>query len=368
LVLREYLITKRQPCLPLKPEPVSLMITNLVSPQIAEPARLPRWAERAINLADPRLGAQAIACSDDFFAPMARLLTPEPACFIPGKYDDNGKWMDGWESRRKRVAGHDWCIVRLGSPGHIAGFDLDTSFFTGNYPPAASVEACPAGGDPQGSDWRPLTPMLALQGNHHHLVEAICADNLDYTHIRVNIYPDGGLARLRVYGRPARQAFETGPDGLVDLVAARYGGRAIAWNDAHYGSAANLLLPGRGVNMGDGWETRRRREPGHDWCLIALGVPGAIQRVEVDTTHFKGNFPDRCSLQGAWCPRLDEAAMPAQSQFWNTLLDERPLAADSQLVFEVSARLAVSHVRFNLHPDGGISRLRLWGQASEEEV
>ena len=133
---------------------------------------LPPWATRPINLADPRLGAEALACSDDFFAPMARMLNPEPACFIPGKYDDNGKWMDGWESRRKRVAGHDWCIVRLGCAGTIAGFDLDTSFFTGNYPPAASIEGCPAGSDPQGNDWRALTPTLPLQGNRHHLVEA----------------------------------------------------------------------------------------------------------------------------------------------------------------------------------------------------
>ena len=335
--------------------------------QIADPTLLPAWAARAINLADPRLGAEAQACSDDFFAPMARMLNPEPACFIPGKYDDNGKWMDGWESRRKRVAGHDWCIVKLGCAGSIAGFDLDTSFFTGNYPPAASVEGCPAGCDPQGSDWRALTPTLALQGNRHHLVEAAAGDTI-YSHVRINIFPDGGLARLRVYGRPAPQSVKTGPDGLIDLSAARHGGRAIAWNDAHFGAAANLLLPGRGVNMGDGWETRRRREPGHDWCLIALGIPGTIRRIEVDTAHFKGNYPDRCSLQGAWVPKLDEATMSAQSQFWPTLLAESGLTADSVHNFAIESGTPVSHIRLNLHPDGGVSRLRLWGNPAGKAV
>ena len=333
--------------------------------QIAAPAVLPAWASRAINLADPRLGAVAQACSDDFFAPMARMLNPEPACFVPGKYDDNGKWMDGWESRRKRVAGYDWCIVKLGCAGSITGFDLDTSFFTGNFPPAASVEGCPVGGDPHGDRWQALTPMLALQGNSHHLVEATASTTI-YSHVRVNIHPDGGLARLRVYGRPAPQTVETGPDGLIDLAAVRHGGRAIAWNDAHFGAAANLLLPGRGVDMGDGWETRRRRDPGHDWCLIALGIPGTVRRIEVDTAHFKGNFPDRCSLQGAWIPSLDEAAMPAQSQFWPTLLGESRLLADSVQTFAVDTDVSVSHLRFNLHPDGGVSRLRLWGMPAGE--
>ncbi|MDR3351883.1 MAG: allantoicase [Zoogloeaceae bacterium] len=342
------------------------MTAAMHTPRTADPAVLPSWAARAVNLADPRLGGEALACSDDFFAPMARLLDPGPACFIPGKYDDHGKWMDGWESRRKRAAGHDWCIVRLGCPGRIFGFDLDTSFFTGNYPPAASIEGCPADGDPDGDHWRALTPTVALQGNRHHLIEAGGAGDIVYSHVRINIFPDGGLARLRVYGQPLPQNPQTGPEGWIDLAAARHGGRAVAWNDAHYGAAANLLLPGRGIDMGDGWETRRRREPGHDWCLIALGIPGTVLRIEVDTAHFKGNFPDRCSLQAAWAPTLDEAALPAQSQFWPTLLAENALAADSLRTFIAECDAPVSHVRFNLHPDGGVSRLRLWGLPARE--
>ena len=338
----------------------------MTTPLIAPAAPLPDWAIKAINLADPRLGAAALACSDDFFAPMARMLNPAPASFVPGLYDDNGKWMDGWESRRKRVAGHDWCIVRLGCPGRIAGFDLDTSFFTGNYPPAAAVEGCLAGDDPATAVWLPLTGMVALAGNQHHFVASNARPEQVFSHLRINIYPDGGLARLRVFGRPVPSAYETAADGLVDLAAMRHGGRAVAWNDAHFGVAGNLLLPGRGINMGEGWETRRRREPGHDWCLIALGIPGEIVRVDVDTAHFKGNFPDRCSLQAAYVPDLDESALPAQSQFWATLLPESRLAADSILSFDAEKLGPVSHLRFNLHPDGGVSRLRVWGRPEQK--
>jgi allantoicase len=328
---------------------------------IAPAAELPDWARLAVNLADPRLGAQAESCSDDFFAPMERMLKPEAACFVPGLYDDNGKWMDGWESRRKRGAGHDWCIIRLGCPGRIAGFDLDTSFFTGNFPPAALLEGCPDGQHPAQASWEPLCATVALEGNRHHLIQATGEAGRVYSHVRVNIYPDGGLARLRVYGQASGNDREVAADGLIDLGATRHGGRALVCNDAHFGAMSNLLLPGRGINMGDGWETRRRRSPGHDWCIIALGIPGEIKRVEVDTAHFKGNYPDRCSLQGIFSPGLDPAAMPAQSLFWPTLLTEQALAADCVQDFELAPSGVISHVRFNLHPDGGVSRLRLWG-------
>jgi allantoicase len=331
----------------------------------APPADLPDWAKQQINLADPRLGAEAIACSDDFFAPMERLLQARAAIFVPGKYDANGKWMDGWESRRKRVAGHDWCVVKLARPGCIAGVDIDTSFFTGNYPPAASLDGCPEGADPDlAASWETLLPARALQGNQHHL-QALpgSVQNRSFSHVRLNILPDGGVARLRIYGRPSGQPM-VAEDGLIDLAAALNGGYPVAWNDAHFGVAGNLLLPGRGVDMGDGWETRRRREPGFDWCIIALGQPGTIRRIEVDTAHFKGNFPDRCSLQAGHAPGTSDQALVAQAQFWPTLLPEIKLQADQIHIFleEIAPLNNVTHVRLNLHPDGGISRLRLWGE------
>lgn len=331
---------------------------------IAPDAELPEWATRSINLADQRLDAQAIACSDDFFAPMERLLLPQAARFVPGKYDANGKWMDGWESRRKRVPGNDWCVVRLARPGTIAGVDIDTSFFTGNYPPAASLDACPAGRDPGAADsWRPLLGATPLAGNSHHLLATPGFGDV-YSHVRLNIFPDGGVARLRVYGRPAPQTISADADGLVELSAALNGGRAVAWNDAHFGACSNLLLPGRGVDMGDGWETRRRREPGHDWAILALGVAGRVERIDVDTAHFKGNFPDRCSLQAACVDETSDRLLVAASQFWPTLLPEVKLGADAIHVFRDQCidLGAITHVRFNVHPDGGVSRLRLWGR------
>jgi allantoicase len=330
----------------------------------APAATLPTWASQQINLADPRLGAEAIACSDDFFAPMARLLQAQAAIFVPGKYDANGKWMDGWESRRKRGPGHDWCVVKLARPGHIAGVDIDTSFFTGNYPPAASLDGCPQGADPAlAESWETLLAPSELGGNQHHLI-ALAATTC-YSHVRLNILPDGGVARLRVYGRPVG-APTAAADGLVDLAAALNGGYPVAWNDAHFGVASNLLLPGRGVDMGDGWETRRRREPGFDWCILALGQPGTIRRIELDTAHFKGNFPDRCSLQAGYAPGQSDQALVAQAQFWPTLLPEMKLQADHihSFLYEVAALGKVSHVRLNLHPDGGVSRLRLWGEVA----
>lgn len=323
----------------------------------------PEFTRRHVNLADARLGAQALACSDDFFAAMERMLNPEPAVFVPGKYDTHGKWMDGWESRRKRVAGHDWCIVRLARPGRIHGIDLDTSHFTGNFPPAVSLEGCCGDGDPDANTaWFELLPASNLGGNRHHYF-AIDECRV-ITHVRVNLLPDGGLARLRLYGTPRFDADARDADGLIDLIGALHGGTVVATNNQHFGLASNLLLPGRGVNMGDGWETRRRREPGNDWCILALAHPGRIEAIEVDTCHFKGNYPDRCSIQAAFVPASTPESLVTQSMFWNVLLPEQKLQMDHQHFYaaEIATHAPISHVRFNIFPDGGVSRLRLRGR------
>lgn len=326
----------------------------------------PEFTRRCVNLADARLGAQALIASDDFFADKQRMLNPAPAQFIPGKYDDNGKWMDGWESRRKRGPGHDWCIVRLARPGTIVGVDLDTSHFTGNFPPAASIEGREAGSDDSASEasWFPLLPEVNLGGNRHHYFALDGARRC--THVRINLYPDGGLARLRLYGMPELDAASADSSGLIDLVAALNGGTVVASNNQHFGLASNLLLPGRGVDMGDGWETRRRREPGSDWCILALARPGVIDNIEVDTCHFKGNFPDACSLQAALVVGGTPESLVTQSMFWPLLLPKQKLSMDRQHYFldEIRKHAAVSHVRFNIHPDGGVSRLRLRGRVA----
>lgn len=235
-------------------------------------ADLPPFARGTLNLADPRLGARIQSVSDQFFAPAERMLAPGLPRFYPDRYDDHGKWMDGWESRRRRGPGHDWCVVRLGVSGEINGFDIDTSFFTGNYPPGALIEGCflPQGEPDAQTDWTPLTEAVSLGPDGHHLVPAIRAGV--WSHVRLNILPDGGVARLVVYGKPAARLAE---GEAVNLAARELGARVMAWNDSHYGDPNQILLPSPGINMGDGWETRRRREPGNDWCIIELAAPGA---------------------------------------------------------------------------------------------
>ena len=339
------------------------------TPIIAAAAELPDWARRSVNLADTRLGACAIFATDDFFAPLERMLNPEPAQFVPGKYDTNGKWMDGWESRRKRVGGHDWSIIKLGCKGVIRGFDVDTSHFTGNFAPAVSIEACDSPTDDveslKAAQWHEVLPATTLKGNSHHLLEI--AQNGAWTHLRIHMYPDGGIARLRVYGQPSAAFDQADSNTLHDLIALENGGRAVAWNDAHFGTVSNLLLPGRGINMGDGWETRRRREPGNDWCLIELGAPGVIEKIEVDTGFFKGNYPDRCSIQAARVEGGTDQSLITQSMFWPVLLPEQQLSMDNQQCFEqeIADLGPITHIRFNIIPDGGVSRLRLWGKVAK---
>lgn len=326
----------------------------------------PDFATRWVNLSDLRLGAQALSASDEFFAPKERLLNPEPPIFIPGKYDDHGKWMDGWETRRKRGAGNDHCVVKLGLRGVIKGIDIDTSHFTGNYPPAASLEAAICDNDPdESAQWVRLLDPISLRGNAHHYLE-ICDPRI-WSHVRLNIYPDGGIARLRIFGQVACDWPAREKDQLYDLAALENGGLAVACNDAHFGKPINLLAPGRGINMGDGWETRRRREPGNDWVIIALGHPGTIRKIEVDTAHYKGNYPDKCSVQGAYVQGGTERSMIAQSMFWPMLLPEQSLTMDKIHTFadQLHALGAITHIRFNIIPDGGVSRLRLWGNLDE---
>ncbi len=320
---------------------------------------------RLVNLASPRLGAEVTYATDDFFADKARLIDLTEPVFVPGKYDENGKWMDGWESRRKRSTGYDHAIIKLGQPGVVKGFDIDTSHFTGNFPPAASIDVCVSDDAVPGenAEWRELVPSTTLNGDSHHLIAA--ESDAPITHIRLNIFPDGGVARLRVYGTVYKDWRTISQSGEIDLLALENGGRPIIANNEHFGVLANIMAPGRGIDMGDGWETRRRREPGNDWAIVALGHSGAISRILVDTAHFKGNFPSGISLQAALVDGGTDDSLPVQSQFWQELLPRQPLTADAEHTFqtELEALGTISHVRINIFPDGGISRLRLFGSA-----
>ena len=323
---------------------------------------------RLTDLAAERLGGKALLCSDDFFAEKENLLKPGRGIFIPDKYTEHGKWMDGWESRRKRDPGHDWCIIQLATSGKIRGFDIDTNHFLGNHPPHASIDALNTYEsnvkELEHADWKEILPISSLEPGSQNLFE-INNDEI-YTHVRLNIYPDGGVARLKVYGEVARDWELVDVNEIIDLAAAVNGARPVVCNDMFFSHMENLLMPGRGQNMGDAWETKRNRTPGNrDWVIIRLAHEGNIERILVDTCHFKGNYPDRFLLEGSHISIDKEQNIHEdQSIQWKTILGESKLRADHEHFFEeeIRDRGPFTHVRLSIIPDGGISRLRLWGR------
>lgn len=336
---------------------------------ITEPQTLPAFARNATNLASAGLGAKPVFATDEFFAPLSRMLDDEPAVFYPGRFDDHGKWMDGWETRRRRGTGHDYAIVALAAAGRITGFDVDTSHFTGNYPAACSIEACRAPTGPDtGTEWTELLAMTSLGPSAHHYFA--CQSEQNFTHVRLRIYPDGGVARLRIYGIGELDRVSAS-DRSIDLASALVGGKIVAFSNGHYGHD-RLIAPGRGSNMGDGWETRRRREPGNDWIIVKLAARTIIDRIVVDTAHFKGNFPDACSVQAADLSTAGkdlEALVTASSMFWPEALSAQKLSADALHEYNgimIGKIGAVTHVRLNIYPDGGVSRLKVFGKINEE--
>lgn len=330
----------------------------------ADPAQLPDFATRHINLASADFGAKVVSCSNEFFGSAQRMLQAAEPVFVVGKFDDNGKWMDGWETQRKRSSGHDSAVIRLGISGVITGLDIDTSHFTGNFPAAASVQVCNSQNDPDDNTvWTELVLPNSLAGNAHLFVPI--DDSRVWTHVRLCIYPDGGVARLRVYGRTACDWAAQDPNALHEVSGLHFGGRIVGYNNAHYGTPSRVLMPGRGVNMGDGWETRRRREPGYDWCVIELGHAVNVQKIEIDTAHFKGNYPDQVSVQAAYVNDATDQSLITQAMFWPELLAAQKTEMHKQHFYEADSLTdlgAVTHVRVNMFPDGGISRVRIWGR------
>ena len=317
------------------------------------------------DLAAERLGGKTLACSDDFFAKMENLIKPGRGIFIADKYTDRGKWMDGWESRRKRVPGHDWCILRLATEGIIHGVDLDTNYFLGNHPPFASIEACyapDAAGLPDDSaQWTEILAKSPLNPGSQNFYEI--SDRGIYTHLRLNIYPDGGVARLKVYGSVHRDWSCLGENEETDLAAAVNGAIPVACNDMFFSHMGNLIMPGRGINMGDGWETKRNRTPhNRDWVIVKLAHSGFIDRMLVDTCHFKGNYPDSCLIEGLLLDGPEPADWTGLLP-WKTILPQSKLQADYEHLFEHPENQGpFNYVRLTIFPDGGISRMRLWGR------
>jgi allantoicase len=319
-----------------------------------------------IDLASERLGGVVAGASDEFFAPKDRLILAAAPIWREGEYTDRGKWMDGWETRRRRDVlpgetgfdlAHDWCIVSLGVRGIIRRVDVETTFFKGNYPESCAIEACVSPhvtrlDDLQKVEWRPVLARTALHGDAHNVHDVA---GVEATHARLRIFPDGGVARLRVYGDVIPDWEAMRAQGEVDLAAVVHGGCVVDASDMFFGSRNHLIMPGPPRGMADGWETRRRRTPGHDWTVVRLGRPGAISRVDVDTRHFKGNAPAACSL---------DACASTTPGDWTVLLPRTSLAPDRLHTFDAAlkAMAGVTHVRLNIFPDGGVARLHVFGR------
>jgi len=317
-----------------------------------------------LDLASERLGASVLYANDDFFAEKENLLKPSKAVWKEHEYTDRGKWMDGWESRRKRVPGHDFAIVRLGLRGVVRNVLIDTAFFRGNFPESASLDGTSMRTDASveqllTAEWRPLLQRSPLQGDHENVFAISSTDAV--THVRLNIFPDGGVARLRVHGEVVPDwRLAGGLGNEIDLAAAENGAQVLTCSDMFFGPKHNLIMPGRAHNMSDGWETKRRRGPGHDWVIVRLATEGRVRRIEVDTNHFKGNYPDTASIEGS-----------SDGETWTELLPRTKLQAHTrhffidELVSDALLENGITHVRVNVFPDGGISRLRVWGVATE---
>lgn len=322
-----------------------------------------------IDLAAEQLGGAVVAANDEFFAPKEGMLKSFPPQWREGVYTERGKWMDGWETRRRREPGHDWAVIRLGASGIVRGVVIDTSHFTGNYPERASLDACELPGTPSAEElssekvpWQTILPPSPLKGDTKNLVPVLTDRRA--THLRLNIFPDGGVARLRVHGevRPDPRTFHDGP---VDVAAAENGGFVVVCSDMFYGHRQNLIMPGRSTFMGNGWETKRRRGPGNDWTIVRLATRAVIERVELDTDHFKGNAPDGCMLESCDAPKATAETLPTSSVQWCDLVARSKLQPHARHRFDVaSGARPATHVRLNIYPDGGVARLRLFGRAS----
>ena len=326
----------------------------------------PKLQKDLIDLASESNGGRTLLASDEFFASKENLLKPGRGEFISDKYTDRGKWMDGWESRRKRTVGHDWCILRLGKPGVIKELDIDTNHFVGNFPSQASVDACRVptftalGEIMDEVEWTEILSRVELQGDSQNRFAIHYEDS--FTHLRLNIYPDGGVARFRVYGQPEDSADDR--NSFTDAAASENGGETLACSDMHFGHMENLIKPGIGTGMSDGWETKRRRGPGYDWVILKLGLPCIVERIVVDTLHFKGNFPDSCSLEGCFEPDTDRDAILINTIDWKELLPVSKLSGNQENIFSIALNQTEprTHIRFNIYPDGGVNRLRTIGR------
>ncbi|GAB3266081.1 allantoicase [Kineosporia babensis] len=304
------------------------------------------------DLASSAVGGRVVYANDQLFADRRNLIRPEPSAHEVHTFGPDGKIYDGWETRRRRDAGHDYAIVRLGLPGVVQSVVIDTAHFKGNYPPFASIEATASEGHPVAQDlpesaWTTILPKVELKGHTANVFEVTSEHR--WTHVRLSIYPDGGVARLRVQGLPVADPRQL--TGTIDLAALENGGAVVGVSDMFYSSAAKLILPGNPLTTEGGWENARRRDDGNDYVVFALAGAASLRRAVIDTSHFLGNAPGELRLLGS---------VPG-SQDWLELLPRQPVRPDSVHRLRV-ARDVVDQVRMDVYPDGGMSRVRLLGE------
>ena len=312
------------------------------------------------DLAVRSLGGSVVAANDELFAERENLVKPEAPSYQTYTFGHKGQVYDGWETRRRREPGHDWAVVRLGLPGVVRGVVVDTAFFKGNYPPEVSVEGASVEGYPtpdelQEAAWTPLVPRSAAKGDAPNRFEVDVPWR--FTHVRLCMYPDGGVARLRVHG-------EGVPDprflvaGALDLAALDHGGEVTGCSNMFYSSPRNLISPGLARVMGEGWETARRRDEGNDWVELRLAGAGVVRLAELDTSWFLGNAPGWASLRAVDA----RAADPADPAAWAELLGRTRLLPDTRHRFRLAGGAEATHVRLDVFPDGGMARVRLHGE------
>tara|TARA_B100001769_G_C22088700_1_gene587081 strand:- start:557 stop:1549 length:993 start_codon:yes stop_codon:yes gene_type:complete len=321
------------------------------------------YKNNLIDLASPILGSKIIFKTDDFFASANRILNPSPPIFKEGLFDKNGKWMDGWESRRKRTVGHDYLVIKLGKPGNINKIDFDTSYFNGNQPTMVSLEGYNSKSDKiKNFKWKKIVGKIKTKANKHHLVNV--KSNSIYTHLKLNIFPDGGIARIRLYGSLSQKNLKL-KNKKINLASILNGASIVACNNEHFGKTENIIAPGKAKNMGDGWETRRRRGKGFDWVILNTVNGKEISDIEVSTHHFKGNYPSFCSVQAAYLSKkTNNKKIIKNSTKWNFLLKKSNLSANKSHKFKnkLMKKNKVNYIKINIFPDGGISRFRMYGK------
>lgn len=310
--------------------------------------------EGLVDFCSAAIGGKVISFSDQYFADAANLINPKDPIRKAGYYVPTGAWFDGWETRRHNKNPSDWVIIKLGVVGEINSCEIDTAYFNGNEAPAVSIEGTEKYSD--NCTWEEIMPKTPCGPSQRHFFK-FPATKKQYTHVRLHQYPDGGIARFRLYGHVI-PIFPDDPNHVIDTASVEYGGVAIQCSNQHFGRKENLLLPGRGVDMGDGWETARSREPGHcDWVVVKLGARTVPERIVVDTAHFRGNFPQAIEVQGT-----DHYSGDAKQQHWNSLVSRTETSADTEHVYNITQRTPVTHVKLTIYPDGGVKRIRVFGK------